>query len=270
MTGLLRARLATGAVALVVLGASVRHATAAPDPGGFLGKGQLVVQTAVGGVDKFTVGGDIALEQRGELLRLDVVSLGLPGANSTLSSVLGTQLFPPGGFSLVFDRKAATYTLWSTAKRTYYTSTPQAGAPKASASPAPLGDAIGAAGNLFAPLAFAKTFRNDASFTASLTLVGHGQVNGHPATGLDYQYARMTKTGERTDVHGRLQLADDLDEIPVQITASIKSKTIPESSLRLDLTSLAKQTPNEGDFMVPSGFVRTSDLGSVLGKTLPL
>jgi len=267
------ARRRTAATALatlgaLALGALATHATAANDPGGYVGKGQLVVQTALPGVDKLTVGGDIALEQRGSLLRLDVLSLGIPGADAAISSVLSTQLFPPGGFTIVYDRKTSTYTLWSSGKRSYYSSaaTP-ASASKSTAAPAPLSEAIGVAGDLFAPLAFAKAFRNDAAFTASLSLAGHGPVNGHPATGLDYQYARTTKSGDKTDVHGRLQLADDLDEAPVEITASMKSKSIPASSLRLDLTTLVKQTPNDADFSVPPGYSRASDVGAVLGRT---
>ncbi|GAC1555782.1 MAG: hypothetical protein NVS3B17_02510 [Vulcanimicrobiaceae bacterium] len=261
-----RSLAATGAV-LATLAVASHHARAAVDPGGYVGKGQLVVQTAFAGVDKLTVGGNIALEQRGTLLRLDVLSLGLPGSDPTVSSIMGTQLFPAGGFTIVYDRKAGTYTLWSNAKRNYYTSAPAvAASPKP--APGPIADAIGTAGSLFAPLALVKSVRDDTTFNASLALVGHGPINGHPATGLDYQVARTSKSGEKTDVHGRLQLADDLDEVPVQITASVKTKSIPESSLRLDLTSLAKAMPAESDFAVPTGFARANDLGAVLGRTL--
>ena len=261
---------ALASLGTIALAASTHASAAATDPGGYVGKGQLVVRTAFPGIDNLTVGGDIALEERGALIRVDVLSLGLPGTDPTLSSVLGTQLFPPGGFTIVYDRTAATYTLWSNGKRSYYTSANAGTSSKAPVARAPLADAIGTAGDLFAPFALAKSFRDDTAFTASLALVGHGPVNGHPATGLDYQYARTTKAGDKTDVHGRLQLADDLDEVPVEITASIKSKTIPQSSLRLDLTTLAKQTPSESDFTVPQGYARENDLGAVLGKTLPL
>ncbi len=247
--------------------AGAQNAGAQSNGSGYVGKGQLVVQTAVAGIDKLTVGGDIALEERGQLIRLDVLSLAIPGQDAVVSAVLGTQLFPPGGFTVVYDRAAATYTVWSNARRAYY-SNATARTAKPSATAPPLGDAIGAAGDLFAPLAFAKGLRDDTAFTASVSLVGHGTVNGHPATGVDYQYARTTRAGEKTDVHGRLQLADDLDDVPVQITASVKLKSIPQSSLRLDLTSIAKQSPSEGDFVVPAGYTRTADLGGVLGKTL--
>ena len=262
---------AWGVAALTIVGALAVAASvdagAASDPGGYVGKGQLVVQTAIAGVDKLTVGGDVALEERGSKIRLDVLSLAIPGSDAVVSSLVGTQLFPPGGFTIVYDRTTSAYVVWSNARRAYYSSASAPGAARAP-SPPPLGQAIGTAGDLFAPLAFAKSFRNDSAFTATLSLVGHGSVNGHPATGIDYRYARTSNDGAKTDVHGRLQLADDLDEAPVEITASITSKTIPESSMRLDLTTLARRTPDDAEFDVPAGYTRATDLGTVLGKTL--
>ncbi len=253
-----------GAVAAVATLAS--HATAASDPGGYVGRGQIVVQTAIAGIDKLTVGGEIAFEQRGPLARVDMLSLGLPGTDPTLSALLGTQLFPPGGFTIVYDRTAATYVVWSNAKRAYFTSV---ATPPTGSTPAPVASASAAPG-ASSPFNFLKTIRDDTAFSVTLSLSGHGPINGHPATGIDYRMARTTKTGDTSDFHGRVQLADDLDELPIEVTASVKTKSIPQSSLRLDLTSIAKQTPNEADFAVPQGYARASDLGSVLGKTLSL
>jgi hypothetical protein len=71
-------------------------------------------------------------------------------------------------------------------------------------------------------------------------------------------------------VHGRLQLADDLDEVPVEITANLKTQSIPDSGLRLDLTTLAKANTPSADFAVPAGYFRANVIGDVLGKTLPI
>jgi len=240
-----------GAVVFALAFGTLARGHAADDPSGFVGKGQLVVATAIGGAaNKLTVGGDIAIEQRGADLRLDILSLAIPGAGAAVSSLLGTQLFPPGGFSIVYDRKISSYTIWSNAKRTYYTSATNNAAPPQSNGTAA---AIGAAGGLFDVFTLAKSLKDDNAFSATLTLAGHGTVNG-----------------DKTDVHGRFQLADDLDALPVEITASAKSKTIPESALKLDLTTLAKQTPSEADFQVPQGFSRSANIGDVIGKTLPL
>lgn len=241
------------------------RALGADDPGGYVGKGQIVVQTAFAGDSKLTVGGDIAFESRAALVRIDIRSLAIPGAGAGLSSLIGTQLFPPGGFTIVYDRKASTYAVWSNAKRSYFTN---AGSATPSPQPSPSAPAASIASDLAAPFAFARSARDDTAFVASISLAGHGQVNGHPATGIDYLYQRTTKSGEKSDIHGRIQLADDLDAFPVQLAASVKTKDIPESSLRLDLTTLVKQTPSEGDFVVPSGYTRAAKLGDVIGKTL--
>ncbi len=239
-------------------------ALAEGDQADFVGKGQLVAQTVFGGDSKLTVGGDIAFESHASLVRIDILSLAIPGAGAALSTLLGTQLFPPGGFTVVYDRKTSVYTVWSNAKHAYFTSA-------ASASPAPQTTSApsnAAASDIAGPFAFAKSAKDDTAFVASLSLAGHGPVNGHPATGIDYLYQRTTKSGEKSDIHGRVQLADDLDAFPVQLTASVKTKNIPESSFRLDLTSIAKGTPNETDFAVPRGYSRTTNLGDVIGKTL--
>ena len=261
-------------LAIASLGATAVDAQAPPAAGGYVGKGQLVVQTAFGaGNDKLTVGGDIALEEKGAQLRLDILSLAIPGAGATLSAVLGTQLFPPGGFTVVYDRRASSYTVWSNAKRSYYTSSTAGTAAAGSATGSPAGAIVAplaAAGDLFGAFAFAKPLKDDTVFNLQLSLAGHGSVNGHPATGLNYVYARTTTSGDAIDIHGTLQLADDLDAVPVQITAGGKTKSIPESSFRLDLTTLARQTPPDADFAVPPGYARAATIGDVLGKTLPL
>lgn len=251
-------------IAIVALAGLIGTQARAADETDYVGKGQLVVQTVFGGDSKLTVGGDIAFESHASLVRIDILSLAIPGAGAALSTLLGTQLFPPGGFTVIFDRKTSVYTVWSNAKRTFFTSAPIASpGPQATPSPSP-----GASNDIAGPFAFAKSAKDDTAFVASLSLAGHGPINGHPATGIDYLYQRTTKTGEKSDIHGRVQLADDLDAFPVQLTASVKTKNIPESSFRLDLTSVTKGTPSEGDFVVPRGYTRATSLGDVIGKTL--
>jgi hypothetical protein len=249
---------------------AIPAARAQDEPGGYAGKGTIVVQTSIGGPDnKISLGGTIALEERGSRLRVDVVSLGIPGMDPTISSLISTSLIP-GGFTIVYDRRTSGYVVWSAAKRTYYASTaPAAGTSRTPPLQSGAAVAIGAAGDLFGAFGFARSLKDDDDFTASLSLAGHGVVNGHPATGLDYRYARTTKSGDATDIHGRLQLADDLDAIPVEITANVTSGSIPPSTLRLELTQLAKATPPNADFEVPPGFARADDLFGVLGKNLP-
>ncbi len=252
-----------------VLAASFAALAGTAAPAGYVGKGQLVLRTALGASASavaLTLGGDIALEAKGEKLRVDLLDLGIPGADPTLSAVLSTQLIPPGGFTIVYDRSASTYTVWSNAKRAYYAG----GGAAAKAAPAEgTGAGLAAAGDLLGAFAFARTLKDDSAFTVTLSLAGHGNVNGHPATGLDYQYARTTSAGDATDVRGRLQLADDLDGVPVEVTANLKIRSLPESALRLDLTSLLQANPPAADFAVPAGYARAPAIGDVLGTSLP-
>ncbi len=265
------------AASLFAVAALAPGASHADDPSGYVGKGALVVQTSLplpgtGGDTKLTVGGNIAFEERDPFVRIDVLSLGIPGADPTMSALMATQLFPPGGFTVVYDRKLSTYTIWSNAKREYFTPPLTAAtAPNPTPVPVPNPSATPSAANgLFAIFSFLKSLKDDKAFTISLTMTGHGTVNGHPATGLTFQYLTTTKSGETSDFHGQLQLADDLSEIPVEIAASVKTKSIPQSSLRLDATSIAQANPPGTDFAVPSGYARANSLGEVIGKTLPL
>ena len=252
---------ATAAFALAPL------AIRADDTSGYAGKGTLVVQTVLGET-KLTIGGNIAFEERDPDIRIDVLSLAIPGADPTVSALVGTQLFPPGGFTIVYDRKAATYTIWSNAKRTYYTPPQKLATP--AATPSPIASGGGASTNgLFAVFAFLRTLKNDRAFSVLLALTGHGTTNGHPSTGLHFEYKKTTTAGDVSDFHGELQLADDLNEIPIALAASVKSNGIPQSTLKIDATSIAEQTPSASDFAVPDGYARAAGLGDVIGKNLP-
>lgn len=262
-------RLLRGVFACTLFLASTAPSQSAVDPApGVIGKGQLVLQTSLGGAtNTVTIGGDIAFEQSPTRVRVDLLSLGIPGMDPTLSAVLSTQLIPPGGFTVVLDLKNGTTTYWSAAKRTYYQKI-NSTAPQSSPTPAPAASPRSGF-NLVGALAMLRGLKDDKAFNLSISLAGHSTVNGHPATALDFQYTRTTAAGQSTDVHGRLQSADDLDGMPVELTASGNVGALPASALRLDLTSFTRQAPPEADFEVPPGFTRVSDLGGVIGRNLP-
>ncbi len=258
--------LRVAAASVFAAGALFPCASHADDPAGFAGKGSLVLQSSLGET-KLTVGGNIAFEERDPFIRIDLLSLAIPGVDPTMSALMATQLFPPGGFTVIFDRKTATYTIWSSAKRMYFT---PAKAALATPSPTPGPSATpGPANGLVTMLSALRSLKDDKVFNLSLSLTGHGTVNGHPATGLSFQYLKTTNSGETSDFHGQVQLADDLNEIPVEISASIKGKSFPESSFRLDATSIGPANPPDADFAIPAGYTRANSLGDVLGKTLP-
>jgi hypothetical protein len=261
---------AAGASVLVFAAAAGARAQDAPN--GYAGKGNFVAQTTVSTRGTMlSFGGTFAVEAHGSRMRLDVLSLGIAGMGASTAALLSATLSPPGGFTVVYDLKTGSFTLWSSAKRTYFTkimthATGASAAPANGATPAPANGATPAPAT---PFGFARSLANDSAFSLSLALAGHGTVNGHPATGLDYHYARTANTGDAIDVQGRLQLADDLDGLPVEITASGTTRSLPKSSITIDLTTLAKVTPPDGDFAVPAGFTRVNDVFGVLGKTLP-
>jgi hypothetical protein len=236
---------------------------------GYAGRGAIVIQTQLGET-KLTVGGTMAFEESDPFVRIDLLTLGIPGADPTLSAVMGTQLFPPGGFTVVYDRSASTYTVWSNAKHTFYAPPVKPAATAPASTPVPVASATPAPANgLFAVFGFLRSLRDDRAFNVSLALTGHGRTNGHPTTGLHFEYLKTTTGGETSNIHGELQVADDLNEIPVEIAVSVQTKGIPASAVRLDATSIAQANPPSADFTVPQGYARAASLGDVIGKVLP-
>jgi hypothetical protein len=68
------------------------------------------------------------------------------------------------------------------------------------------------------------------------------------------------------DYHAQLALADDLDGFPVRILFSSTPPTPQDfgGSLRLDLTAIAREAPDEALFAVPAGYTRVTSIGEVL------
>ena len=257
----MRRRCALAAVA--VLAASAAAVRAADVPAGYAGRGTIVLRGALPNTTALIdLDGNLAFEVRGNTVRLDILDVSLPGAGA-VGSALATQLFPAGGISAVYDRTASTYTVWSNASRKYY-SADMNGKPTAAPTPAARVTASAPSG----PFSFERSLRDLTALNVTLSLAGHGPVNGHPATGVNYLFTRTTAAGDTTDLHGTVQFADDLDGVPVQLSASFKNKYVPTTSMRTDITQIAKQSPPDGDFRPPAGFVRTDTLGDVIGKTL--
>ncbi len=253
-------------------------APSAPSVVGYTGSGSLVVQSALAGIP-LTVGSKIALEIRGQRLRIDVLSIGVPGGDATTSSIstaLATQVLPPGGFSAVFDRSAGTFTLWSTAKKTYFTASSLSGighasTPRPVPSPSPTARPDPDSGDLFSIFKMLETFKKDKSFSASIALSGHTMLFGHPVTGLHYEIVDAPLSGQTgSDVHGDIQLADDIDEVPIEFTTSVAVKGIPPSSLRLDIPQLTRSVPPVSDFAPPPGYAKVASLFEVLGAKFPM
>ncbi len=223
--------------------------------------GTLVVQTNLQG-SPINVGGRVALYHKGALYRLDVLSLGIPGTSGDLSALAAT-LIGPGGVTMLYDGASGTLSAWSTANKTYYTEIPQSGPLQPAPVAAP--NRRSASGDPLAALAgIAGALRNVQS--ATIQLIGHSTVNGHPATSLDVQMRRQLPGKPLESYHAQLALADDLGDFPVQITLQSVPAT-PNAfggTAKLDLTDVQRDDPDDALFTIPSGYTRVSSLAGVL------
>jgi hypothetical protein len=233
---------------------------AGPAIPGLRAAGTIVVQTTVSG-QPLNLGGNVALFHKGALYRLDVLSLGFPGTSGDLSALAAT-LIGPGGISVLYDGANGALSAWSNGNRTYYSAQPRA-APASSppnAAPATAGDPLAALASVAAALRDVQT--------ASIQLVGHSAVNGHPATNLDVQLRRQQPGKPLENYHAQLALADDLNDFPVQIVL----QSVPATSsafggtLKLDLTSVQPDSPDDAMFVVPQGYTRVDSIAGVLRR----
>jgi hypothetical protein len=235
---------------------------AGPIPG-LRASGTLVVRANVQGAP-VNVGGNVALYHKGSLYRLDVLSLGFPGTSGDLSALAAT-LIGPGGVSALYDGATGTMTAWSNGNRTYYTESPAR--PAAAAAAAAGASTPAASGDPLAAFAGIASVLRDVQ-SATIQLVGHSTVNGHPATNLDLQMKRQRPGKPLENYHAQLALADDLSEFPVQITIQIVPPTTNAFGgvAKLDLTSIQADNPDDSMFAVPQGYTRVDSIAGVLRR----
>ncbi|HEX3467886.1 MAG TPA: hypothetical protein VHT05_07410 [Candidatus Elarobacter sp.] len=251
--------------ALAALALALPLVGAGPSIPGLRASGTVQIQANLQG-QPINVGGNVALYHKGTLYRLDLLSLGFPGTSNDLSA-LASQLLGPGGVTVVYDGATSSLTVWSSSVRAYYVgAAPRAPAPP----PSPATVAAASGGDPLSALAGVAVALHDVQ-SATIQLTGHSIVNGHPTTGLDVQMRRQLPGRAPESYHAQLALADDLSGFPVQLTL----ESVPPSpaavggSMKLDLTSVRADTPDDAMFRVPAGYVRVNTLTSVLGRGLP-
>jgi hypothetical protein len=257
----MRFRTVAASAALLLAASPLLGAGAIP---GLRSSGTIVVVANVQG-EPINVGGKVALYHKGSLYRLDLLSLGFPGVSGDLSQI-AASLIGPGGVSLVYDGATGAVSAWSTTNHTFYSAAPSRPAP--GAAPAPAGPAAEGSGDPLAALANVAAALKDVQ-SANIQLTGHSTVNGHPTTDLDVQMKRQLPGKPLENYHVQLALADDLGDFPVQIAfQSIPAtKSAFGGTMKLDLTTVQRDTPDDGIFAIPQGYTRVSTLGAVLKPT---
>jgi hypothetical protein len=243
--------------------------TAAGELAGFSGRGVLAIRTTVSG-SPATFNATISLDQRGTLYRLDILSVTTPGGGSGGGTGSATQLIAPGGLTAVYDRAGRRVTIWSPSRRTYavYEIPRRAADGAASAASGASADGAGDDGSVARrQLGILGVLAQLGPSSAVLSQAGHGSANGHATTLLDYVLrGAQDGRGNPLDVRGRLQLADDLDGIPVELTATVTGGANVYGTLRADLTSVERTTPSAALFTVPAGYTKVQSVDGVLGR----
>jgi hypothetical protein len=231
---------------------------ATPAPGE-RASGSLTMQAQWNGAP-ITLGGNVQLSRRGALYRLDLLSLGIPGADSTTSGLLGA-LLGQGGATVIYDGATSAVTAYSTSSHVFYEAPPRTPPSVATAPPSASADT----GDPLALLAAIVRATHDMQ-RAAVELTGHSTVNGHPSSDLDLSLQRARPGKAPEEYHAQLELAEDLDGFPVRIvfTSTPATKDAIGGSVRLDLTTVEHANPDDGVFAVPAGYTRVPSLGDVL------
>ncbi len=131
-------------------------------------------------------------------------------------------------------------------------------APGSAATRAGGGDPLAALANVAAALRDVQS--------ATIQLAGHAMVNGHPTTNLDVQMRRQLPGQPLENYHAQVALADDLGDFPLQIAF----QSIPAArgdfggTMKLDLTTVQRDLPDDDVFAPPQGYTRVSSLSGVL------
>jgi len=230
---------------------------------GFTGRGSAVIQAVFGGM-KLNLGADIGLMMRGQALRLDVSRFSAPGSDAMMGALV-QQFLPQGSFTAVIDRGTHTVTLWSNDRRLYYVHAANASASTSTDSSAS-GNAVGAVFDIQAGsmLQILKSIKDYSVYDMSARLGGHGNVNGHSATTIQYSIRTQKRGGALSTMSGDIALADDAQGLPVRITSAMRGKNF-NGSFRLDFSSLSASAPDASAFAVPAGFTQTSDPSQIFG-----
>ena len=195
-------------------------------------------------------------ERSGTRVRIALSSLSI--ASGSASGV--TNLLPPGGYTVVVETSTMRYTVWSAAKRSYFTGS---GRP-VTAAPTPAPEATKPPEKAPSPLSRLKDLR---AFSLSVDLVADKQpVDGHPTTAFDFKVKQEGRSGGPIAVAGRINFADDLEGTPVLLTvnATRGAPVTGSADLTVALTGVRRASPPDADFSPPADYAKAQSLLDVL------
>jgi len=195
----------------------------------------------------------LAVAQRGDLTRVDVLSV-----KSDSFPV------PPITVTVVIDRRAKTLTAWSDTTKLYRvqpflprpaaSATPGASAsPRASATPRPLQRGT-------------SPFSKLDVLDATLRLTGHTTTAGLPTTGIAFDLQVRNKGDQATShASATAQLADEFAAFPMTLDVSLEPGAVPFSAkLSYAVDDLTRSLPSLTRFEVPAGYTEARSMMNVI------
>ena len=191
----------------------------------------------------------LGVTQRTGLLRIDVISV----KSESLP-------LPPVTATIVLDRRANTFTVWSDATKKYLTRPflPHA-APSGSPNPSPKpGTSRAAAGT--------SPFAKLDVLEMSIKLTGHTSTAGLATTGLAFDM-QVRKKGDAAASHvtATTQLADDYLAFPVSIDAAVEPGASGfGAKLAYAVDQFTRSVPPATQFTVPKGYTQARSLFEVV------
>jgi hypothetical protein len=246
------------AFAALTVAAALAPAARAADPPGYYAHATIAIQ-ATTKKGQLAFNGDANFEQRGTTVRLDLVSLALatPGGPAL------PGIIPPGGYTIVYNPLAQSYTIWSQARRMYYS-----GNAKPAPTPAP-GGTSAPAGAAPSPLptraSTLEKLKDLKAFSLSIDLAPKETVDGHETTPFDFKLLEQGKSGEPFNLAGRVNFADDLAGVPILLVANAtRGADGNVGNVRFALTQVRRSAPPPADFSPPDGYKQAASIFDVL------
>jgi len=242
----------------LLVAAAALPAALSAEPPGYSGRAAVGVELR-SDRGSLTVNGKASFEQRGTLVRLDISSLALTLPSSNAPG----NLVPAGGYTIVYDPSTLHYTVWSAARRAYFTGT---GSPAPAASPSPTPVPTGSPAPSRPSRSPFEDLKDLKAFSMSVNMVPTKEtVDGHPTTAFDFNLQAQGK-GEPVVFTGHANFADDLKGTPILLVASLShgAKSASSGNFRFAVTDVRETAPPESDFSPPEGYKKADGLFDVL------